>query len=179
MYFIASGAVEVQRPGDEVIRLGTGEFFGEMALIMRRPRVADVVALSYCRLLMLPRDAFREFLRTHPELMQQVRRAAEERLRAIAVTERGAGRGLKLLFHVKHALLADAERGEDPVQNILDADRARDAADGPRRQPQILGQQGELAPPAASAQNRSSAAGASATAARCRARVSQRLSPAG
>ena len=39
---------------------------------MRQPRVADVVALSYCRLLMLPRDAFRQFLRTHPELMQQV-----------------------------------------------------------------------------------------------------------
>jgi CPA1 family monovalent cation:H+ antiporter len=83
MYFIASGAVEVQPPGGEVIRLGTGEFFGEMALIMRRPRIADVVALSYCRLLMLPRDAFRDFLRSHPELMQQVRRSAEERLRAM------------------------------------------------------------------------------------------------
>ena len=83
MYFIASGAVEVQRPEDEVIRLGTGEFFGEMALIMRRPRVADVVALSYCRLLMLPREAFRAFLQEHPELMQQVRRSAEERLRAL------------------------------------------------------------------------------------------------
>src|SRR3954471_2230450 len=87
MYFIASGAVEVQRPSEEVIRLGTGDFFGEMALIMRQPRVADVVALSYCRLLMLPRDAFRQFLRTHPELMQQVRRSAEERLRQMHVTE--------------------------------------------------------------------------------------------
>jgi CPA1 family monovalent cation:H+ antiporter len=87
MYFIASGAVEVQRPEDEVVRLGTGEFFGEMALIMRRPRVADVVALGYCRLLMLPRDAFREFLRSHPQLMQQVRRSAEERLRALHVGE--------------------------------------------------------------------------------------------
>ena len=37
MYFIASGAVEVQPPGSKVIRLGTGEFFGEMALILRRP----------------------------------------------------------------------------------------------------------------------------------------------
>lgn len=84
MFFIASGAVEVQRDHD-VIRLGTGEFFGEMGLILRRPRVADVVALSYCRLLMLPRDAFRNFLRAHPELMQRVRRAAEERLRQLQV----------------------------------------------------------------------------------------------
>ena len=89
MYFIASGAVEVQRD-DDVIRLGTGEFFGEMALIMRRPRVADVVALSYCRLLVLRRDAFRDFLRSHPELMQQVRRAAEERLRQLQVAPRSA-----------------------------------------------------------------------------------------
>ncbi len=86
MYFIASGAVEVQR-GDDVIRLGTGEFFGEMALIMRRPRVADVVTLSYCRLLVLRRDAFRDFLRTHPQLMQQVRRAAEDRMRQLPVSE--------------------------------------------------------------------------------------------
>lgn len=82
MYFIASGAVEVQRDKD-VIRLGTGEFFGEMALLLRRPRVADVVALSYCRLLMLRRDPFRNFLRTHPDLMQRVRRQAEERLRQL------------------------------------------------------------------------------------------------
>jgi CPA1 family monovalent cation:H+ antiporter len=80
MYFIASGAVEVQRD-DTVVRLGTGDFFGEMALILRRPRMADVVAIGYSRLLMLPRDAFRNFLRAHPELMQQVRKAAEERLR--------------------------------------------------------------------------------------------------
>ncbi|MGE3294728.1 MAG: cyclic nucleotide-binding domain-containing protein, partial [Geminicoccaceae bacterium] len=83
MYFIASGAVEVQPPDSQVIRLGTGEFFGEMALILRRPRTADVVALSYCRLLMLPREAFRDFLRMHPELMVQVRERAEERLRAL------------------------------------------------------------------------------------------------
>lgn len=83
MYFIASGAVEVQPPGSQVVRLGTGEFFGEMALVLRRPRTADVVALSYCRLLMLPRDAFRDFLRMHPELMERVRERAEERLRAL------------------------------------------------------------------------------------------------
>jgi len=83
MYFIASGAVEVQPPGSQVIRLGTGEFFGEMALILRQPRTADVVALSYCRLLMLRRDAFRDFLRMHPELSEHVRLRAEERLRAL------------------------------------------------------------------------------------------------
>ena len=83
MYFIASGAVEVQPPGAQVVRRGTGEFFGEMALILHQPRTADVVALSYCRLLMLRQDAFRNFLRMHPELSEHVRLRAEERLRAL------------------------------------------------------------------------------------------------
>jgi CPA1 family monovalent cation:H+ antiporter len=87
MYFIASGAVEVQREDVDHIRLGTGDFFGEMALLLRRPRTADVVALGYCRLLMLPRDAFRAFLRAHPEEMQLVRRAAEDRLRQFNIRE--------------------------------------------------------------------------------------------
>ena len=68
-----------------------------MALILRRPRVADVVALSYCRMLMLPRDAFRDFLRSHPDLMQRVRKAAEERLRQLQI-EDATGNGLKLCF---------------------------------------------------------------------------------
>lgn len=50
VFFIVSGAVEVRLPVRHV-RLGTGEFFGEMALLTGRPRQADVVALSYCRLL--------------------------------------------------------------------------------------------------------------------------------
>lgn len=45
-FFIVSGAVEVRLPVRHV-RLGTGEFFGEMALLTGRPRQADVVALSY------------------------------------------------------------------------------------------------------------------------------------
>ncbi len=81
MYFIASGAVEVAL--DEArVRLGTGDFFGEMALILRRPRGADVIALGYCNLLELRRDAFRAFLKLRPELMREVRRVAEARLSA-------------------------------------------------------------------------------------------------
>src|SRR5690606_21951873 len=80
MYFIASGAVEVRLPR-EPVRLGTGDFFGEMALIRRARRTADVVAIGYCQLLEMPRDAFRELLRTQPELMREVRRVADIRLR--------------------------------------------------------------------------------------------------
>lgn len=84
MFFIASGAVEV-RLRDEPVRLGTGDFFGELALLTRRPRRADVVAIAYCKLLVLGRAAFRDFLRTHPEMMRRVRTVAAQRTRELAV----------------------------------------------------------------------------------------------
>jgi CRP-like cAMP-binding protein len=59
MFFISSGAVEVVLPNKRV-RLGGGEFFGEMALLSRRQ--ADVVSLGYDRVLELPAADFRRFL---------------------------------------------------------------------------------------------------------------------
>ena len=50
MFFISSGAVEVVLPNQRV-RLGSGEFVGEMALLSRRRRQADVVSLGYGRAL--------------------------------------------------------------------------------------------------------------------------------
>jgi CPA1 family monovalent cation:H+ antiporter len=75
MCFIASGAVEVIL-GPHRVRLGSAQFFGELALISLRPRVAGVVALGYCQLLALRREDFRRFLRAHPELVTVMRRAA-------------------------------------------------------------------------------------------------------
>jgi monovalent cation:H+ antiporter, CPA1 family len=56
VYFIASGAVEVQLPARR-IRLGSGEFFGEMALLSAGPRRADLAAGTYCLLMPRPRLA--------------------------------------------------------------------------------------------------------------------------
>jgi monovalent cation:H+ antiporter, CPA1 family len=81
VYFIASGAVEVRLPGHR-IRLGSGEFFGEMALLSGRPRLADVVALTYCRLLMLRKTDFERFLAANPDARAAINRIAEKRLLA-------------------------------------------------------------------------------------------------
>jgi CRP-like cAMP-binding protein len=43
-----------------------GEYFGELALFNGAPRSAAATALDDCRLLFLPRDAFRAFLQAHP-----------------------------------------------------------------------------------------------------------------
>lgn len=79
MYFIESGAVEVRLPGGPV-RLGTGEFFGEIALLTKKPRIADVVALGYCRLLVLEVGAFSRLLSGDRELRRAIDRVARQRL---------------------------------------------------------------------------------------------------
>ena len=79
VFFIASGAVEVVLPARRV-RLGSGEFFGEMALLSGRPRQADVVALTYCRLVVLRKADFERFMAANPEARAAINRVAEARL---------------------------------------------------------------------------------------------------
>ena len=80
MFFIASGAVHVLVPGlDEPVKLGTGDFFGEMALLSRKPRNADVRAIGYCQLLQLDERDFRRFLQKDPDLRAHIQSVAEAR----------------------------------------------------------------------------------------------------
>jgi len=78
-FFIASGAVEVRLPARRV-RLGTGEFFGEMAMLSGKPRQADVVSLTYCRLLLLRKADFERFLAANPDVKAKITRIARTRL---------------------------------------------------------------------------------------------------
>lgn len=79
MYFLDSGAAEVRLPGGP-IRLGSGDFFGEIALLHHQPRIADVVALGYCRLLVLSAVDFRRLLLADPELRRSIDQVARQRL---------------------------------------------------------------------------------------------------
>jgi CPA1 family monovalent cation:H+ antiporter len=78
VFFIASGAVEVTLPAGPV-RLGSGEFFGEMALLSGRPRHADITALTYCRLLVLRKADFEHFITANPEAKEAINRIAASR----------------------------------------------------------------------------------------------------
>jgi CPA1 family monovalent cation:H+ antiporter len=81
MYFVSSGALEVRLPAGDPIRLGSGDFFGELALILEQPRNADVVALGYCRLLTLSRRDLERLFRTDATLRERIHAVARERLR--------------------------------------------------------------------------------------------------
>jgi CPA2 family monovalent cation:H+ antiporter-2 len=78
VYFISSGMVEVE-VGGRRIKLGPGDFFGEMALISGQPRSANVTALDYCALLMLTRSDFNEMLRRYPDIRAPIADLAAQR----------------------------------------------------------------------------------------------------
>jgi len=79
MFFIASGAVRIAIPDNDV-ELGSGDFFGELALITGRPRVTDVISLGFCQLLELGAGDFRALLAKDPALKAQIESVANQRL---------------------------------------------------------------------------------------------------
>lgn len=81
MYFISSGAVEV-RISPQPVQLGSGDFFGELALLVAERRNADVVALGYCQLLSLAARDLNRLFGTEPALRDHIRAVAAARTSA-------------------------------------------------------------------------------------------------
>jgi len=79
MFFIMAGQVEVDvQP--HPIRLGAGDYFGEVALLRDTVRMATVTALSECHLLSLEVADFHRLLDAHPNLKASIMRVAQQRL---------------------------------------------------------------------------------------------------
>jgi len=78
VYFIASGAAEVILPSGR-IPLGSGDVFGEMALLTGGERQADVVASTYCRLLVLRKADFDRFMRDNRDIRFAIDQIAKAR----------------------------------------------------------------------------------------------------
>jgi voltage-gated potassium channel len=78
MYFIASGEVEVELPGDR-IRLAAGQFFGEIALLKNQPRSATVRAVRPTKLLVLDAADLRALMERNPDIGTRIAAVAEER----------------------------------------------------------------------------------------------------
>lgn len=84
-FVVVSGTADVSRSGKVVAQFGTGDFFGEIALIDRGPRSATVVATSPMRLLILGPSQFQDVLHEDSEMARQLLYAVTKRLRALAV----------------------------------------------------------------------------------------------
>ncbi|MCA1299963.1 cyclic nucleotide-gated ion channel [Stappia indica] len=80
MYFIARGAVEVALDNSRV-RLEEGDFFGEMAILGGRRRVASVFALEATQLMVLEAHDLHRLMRNQPEVARKILDEVQERAR--------------------------------------------------------------------------------------------------
>jgi CRP-like cAMP-binding protein len=74
--------VEVDVQPDPV-RLGRGQYFGEIALLRDTVRSATVTSLKECHLLALDAADFRRLLDAHPELKAAITKVAERRMESL------------------------------------------------------------------------------------------------
>jgi len=79
MFFIMSGEVEVD-VAPFPVRLGRGQFFGEIALLRDTVRTATVTAVEECQLLALDVADFRGLLDAHPDVKAAITELAKRRL---------------------------------------------------------------------------------------------------
>jgi CRP-like cAMP-binding protein len=79
-FVLAEGEADVLRDGRKVFTLGRGDFFGEIALIARRPRTATVVTRAPSRVLVVTDRAFRSLLERFPSMQTKVLEALAERV---------------------------------------------------------------------------------------------------
>ncbi len=73
MFVILEGKVSVRESSPEgldfdIITLGPPDFFGEMSYIDRNPVSADLVALSFCRMLRISFADLDSLFQSHPQL---------------------------------------------------------------------------------------------------------------
>ena len=81
-YVILDGEAAIVVDGTERARLGRGEFFGEVSIILGESPIADVVATRRLQCLLLPGPRVEGFLVDHPRVMYRMLQAQARRLRA-------------------------------------------------------------------------------------------------
>lgn len=82
IYWLVRGAVSVtSRDGESIYaELKPGAFFGEIGVLMDRPRTATIIARTRCMLVVLSKEDFRNILPRFPEVERAIMEEAQERL---------------------------------------------------------------------------------------------------
>ena len=79
-FIIDSGDASITVGDHEVARIGPGQYFGEVALIDKRPRTATVTAVTDMQVFTLPVWSFRPFVEARPEVAWKLLEALADRL---------------------------------------------------------------------------------------------------
>ncbi len=86
MFLIVEGEVEIRKKTTEkstttLAILRKGDFFGEMAMVERKPRSATAIASSQCRLLALDQNAFTSLIEQNSDFAVRMIKVLSTRLR--------------------------------------------------------------------------------------------------
>ena len=89
MYFISRGELEVTNEDGSITyaTLTTGQFFGEIALLLSTPRTATVRSRVYCDLYVLDKETFDAILQRYPKFARDVEDLAETRRKELGLEE--------------------------------------------------------------------------------------------
>jgi len=88
MYFIAAGEVEVALPHTHV-RLGTGQFFGEVSVLRRARRSATVTALMRTNLLVLDAQDLHALMQRDSRIAHRIKEVVKNRVGREVVSPKG------------------------------------------------------------------------------------------
>jgi len=90
MYFIAQGEVEIVIKGrKEPLRLGVGQFFGEVAVLRRARRSATATALVRTSLLVLDAQDLHALMQRDPRIAARIKDVVEKRVGREIVSPKG------------------------------------------------------------------------------------------
>jgi CRP-like cAMP-binding protein len=114
IFFLTSGAVRVlitPTPDREVILadINAGGYFGEMAAIDGQPRSAGILAITDATIACMPAAVFRDVLRAHPDISEQLLRQLVARIRTLDERIREFSS-----MDVKHRIYAELLRRSRP-----------------------------------------------------------------
>jgi CRP-like cAMP-binding protein len=79
-FVLVDGSVRVTRNGRKIADLGSGDWFGEIALLTKVPRTATVTTTSSVKALVLTDRAFRRLVETMPSIALKVLASVGDRL---------------------------------------------------------------------------------------------------
>jgi len=80
---LASGQVSVERDGALLRTLGSGEFFGEIALVDGGPRTATITTREPSRLVVLGHREFHAMMDEFPEVASRILATMADRIRTL------------------------------------------------------------------------------------------------
>lgn len=86
LFVIVDGEASVRAKGGRTVRLGYGDFFGEMSLVDGGPRSATVVATTPMKLLVVSHREFWSLLNEAPQVAGKIMRTLSQRLRDVEAT---------------------------------------------------------------------------------------------